>query len=239
MDVAVAHLAIDKDLCALVADVGIVHEDATTSHLVFLDGIGNGHLILGDEPHVAIHAAVIGEVERHLLLARRVVLVVAVVGFDGDDDFRGNGQTVANKRSVISRERDGYGQIAAFVVFHLLAIDVDGLFAHDGLEVQGDLATSTLLGQAEVFTIPHHALIVAAATGLGRHELYGMRCRDHLPRLVVEILGFCSCHIAAMEAPASVEVPHQASAILQGEESCDGGSRLRHGLSVRDKGKKE
>ena len=85
--VGVVHLGIDEDLSALVAYVGIVHENAATSHLVFLEGIGDGNLVLGNEPHVTIDAAMIGEVERHLLFAGRVGLVVAVVGADGDDEI--------------------------------------------------------------------------------------------------------------------------------------------------------
>ena len=62
-----------------------MYKDAAAGHLVFLNGIGNSHLVFGDEPDVTINAAMICEVERHLLLARRIGLVVAVVGFDGDD----------------------------------------------------------------------------------------------------------------------------------------------------------
>ena len=62
-----------------------MNKDAAAGHLVFLHSIGDGHLILGDEPDVTINAAMICEVERHLLLARRIGLVIAVVGFDGDD----------------------------------------------------------------------------------------------------------------------------------------------------------
>ena len=129
--VAVAHFGIDEDLGALLADVGIVDEDAAACHLVLLDSIGDGYLRLGDEPDVAIDAAVIGEVERHLLLARGVGLVVAVVGADGDDNI------IAHTGG---REGDGDGQIAALVVLDFLAVEVDGLFAHDGFEVEGDVA---------------------------------------------------------------------------------------------------
>ena len=83
--VAVAHLRIDKHLGALVADVGIMYKDASASYLVFFEGIGNGYLVFGNEPHVTIDATMIGEVELRLFLAWGVGLVVAVVGFDGDD----------------------------------------------------------------------------------------------------------------------------------------------------------
>ena len=82
------------------------------------------------------------------------------------------------------------------MVFNLLAVDVKGLFAHNSLEVQGDVTAFALLGQAEVFTIPHDALIVAATAGLGRHELDGMRCADYFPRFIVEGSSLCSRHVA-------------------------------------------
>ena len=62
-----------------------MYKDAAASNLVLLHSIGNGHFVLSDEPHVTINAAMICEVERHLLLARRVGLVIAVVSFDCDD----------------------------------------------------------------------------------------------------------------------------------------------------------
>ena len=177
--VAVAHFGVDEDFGALVADVGIVDEDAAACYLVLFDSIGDGNLRLGNEPDIAIDAAVVGEVEGHLLLARGVGLVVAVVVADGDDKI------IAH---IGDRERDGDGQIATLVVLDLLAIEVDGLFAHDGLEMEGNITTSTLLGQHEVLAIPRNALIVTATTGLGRHQLDGMRGRHHLPRLVVKVL---------------------------------------------------
>ena len=62
-----------------------MNKNASTSDLLFFKGIRDSHLVFGDEPHVAIDATMIGKVERHLLLAWRIGLVVAVVGFDGDD----------------------------------------------------------------------------------------------------------------------------------------------------------
>ena len=146
-------------------------EDTPASHLVFLDSIRDSHLRLGYEPHITIDAAVIGKVERHLLLAWRVGLVVAVVGFDGNEEII----------TRLSGDSNCDGQIAAFVFLDLLAIDVDCLLTHDGFEVERHIASGTLLGQAEVLAIPDNALIVAAAAGLSRHQQNSMGCRDHLP----------------------------------------------------------
>ena len=132
-------------------------------------------------------------------------------------------------------EVDGDRQIAAFVLLDLLAIDIERLLAHNGFEVQGDDAVLAFGRQPEVLTIPHDALIVAATAGFGRHELYGMGRCDHLPRAVVEVGSLSTGNVATMEAPACVEVPHLAAAILQGEEACNGGGKLSRRLSIRDK----
>ena len=142
----------------------------------------------------------IGEVERHLLLAWGIGLVVAVVSLDGDDD-------IVACCTAEGGEVEGDGQIAAFVFLYLLAIDVEGLLAHDGLEVEGDITTLTFLRQAEVLAIPGDTLIVAATAGLGRHQLDGMGRRYYLPLLVVEVFLLGSGDIAEMEAPGGVEVP--------------------------------
>ena len=186
LGVVVAHLGVDVDLGALGADVGVVNKDAATGYFVLFKGIGDSHLVLRNEPDIAVDAAMVGEVEGHLLLARGVGLVVAVVGFDGDD------QIVAHTIG----ETDGDGQVAALMLLDLLAVDVEGLTAHDGLKVEGDITTGALLGQTEVLAVPGDALIVAATAGLGRHQLHGVGCRDHLPRLVIEVRGLGSGGIA-------------------------------------------
>ena len=89
--VDVANLGIDEDFSALLADVGIMHKNAPTSNLVFLKGVCDGDFVFGNEPHVAIDTSMIGKVERHLFLAWGVRLVVAVVCFDGDNKFGGDG----------------------------------------------------------------------------------------------------------------------------------------------------
>ena len=214
--VAVAYFGIDINLSALLADVGIMHKDAAASHLVLLNSISDGYLVFGDEPDVAVDATVVGEVECHLFLAWGVSLVVAVVGLDGDNYI------VAY---IIGRQGDGDGQVATLVFLHFLAVDVDGLLAHDGLEMQGDVATGTFLGQYEMLTIPSYALIVATTAGLGGHQLDAMGRAHHFPCLVVEVFCLSTSDIAQMKAPASIEVPYQASAVLQREEASYGGLR--------------
>ena len=208
--VVIAHFGIDEDLSALVADGGIMNEDATTSHLVFLEGICDSDLIFRYEPYVAIDASMIGEVELCLFFTWGVGLVVAIVSADGDDEI------IAHT----ARERNGDGEIAAFVFLYFLAIDVDGLLTHDGFKVEGDVTTSTFLRQYEVLTIPSDALIIATSTSLSWHQLNGMGRRDYLPRFVVEIDHFCTFDVAQMESPTSIEVPNQAITIIQRKETC-------------------
>ena len=157
--VVIAHFGIDEDLSACVADVGIMDEDATTSHLVFLESICDSDLVFRYEPYVAIDSSMIGEVELCLLLAWGIGLVVAIISADGDDEI------IAHT----ARERNGDGEIAAFVFLDLLPIDINGLLTHDGFEVEGDVTTCAFLRQTEVLTIPYNALIVTTSTGLSRH----------------------------------------------------------------------
>ena len=187
--VVVAYLGVDVDISTLVADVVVVYEDATASHLILFNSIGDGNFRLGNEPYIAVDTPMIGEVERHLLLAGRVGLVVTVVGLDGDDDI------VACSTSEGGEvERDG--QVSTFMLHHLTSVDIDGLLAHDSLEVQDDITAGCLLGQREVLAVPGNALIVAASAGLGRHQLYAMRCRNHFPGLVVIVDGLGTGNVA-------------------------------------------
>ena len=111
----------------------------------------------------------ISEVEGHLLLTWRIGLVVAVVSHDGDN-------TVVTSGYAKSRQGDSDRQIAALVVLDLLAIDIDGLLAHDGLEMEGHVTACAFFGQHKMFSIPGNTLIVATTTGLSRHQLNTMRC---------------------------------------------------------------
>ena len=206
--IAVVDLSIDENLSTPITDVGVMYKDAATRYLVLLDGIGDGDLVLGNEPHVTVDAAMVGEVERHLLLAGRVGLVIAVVGLDSDDKLAGDRGVVAHTKG------NGNGQVATLVLLYFLTVDVDGLLTHNGLKMEGDYTADTFLGKREVLAVPRYALVVAAAAGLGGHQLYGMWRADDFPPSIVEINPFSIGHIAKVEAPASVEVPYQPSAVL-------------------------
>ena len=86
-DVALVILAdfhIDVHVGTLLRDVVVVQENTTASHVITLHGISDMERRFADEPHVTIHASMVGEVELGLFLARRVVDIVAVVGLDGN-----------------------------------------------------------------------------------------------------------------------------------------------------------
>ena len=191
-----------------------MQEHASAGHLAGFVGVGYRHGRLAYEPHVAVHAAVVAEVEGGLLLARRICLVVAVVGFDGYQAFFA--RLYAEFGQV-----DDYREIASEVAFNLLAVDENVLFAHYRLEIHGNVPALHVGRNGEVLAVPGHALVVAAAACLGRLEPYAVRCADHLPLAVVERCGFGSCGVAQVEAPALVEVVYYPSATLQRKQSCD------------------
>ncbi len=105
-----------------------MQKHSAAGNLSALHGIGNGNLALAYEPHVAVHSAVIAEVESRLFLAWRIVLVVAVVGLHCNDVL------LAGLHSQFAQV-DDYRQIAAKMLGHLLSVEPDGLFAHDSLEI--------------------------------------------------------------------------------------------------------
>ena len=99
----------------------------------------------------------VGKIESRLLLARRIVLVVAVVCLNGYQTF------VASLHAFLC-QIDCNGLITAEVTFHQPAIHIDELLAHDGLEMDCDVLVLHVSRHSELFPIPDDALIVAAAT---------------------------------------------------------------------------
>ena len=80
----------------------------------------------------------IGKIECHLLLARRVGLVITIVSTDSHD-------TLFACRTAQIGEVDVNGQIATFMLLYLLSVDIDSLLAHDGLKVKDCIAPSTFI----------------------------------------------------------------------------------------------
>ena len=150
---------IDKDIGSLFRDIGIVQEDASASRLLAFDGIGDMDGRLADEPHIAIHTAMIGKIQLCLLLAGGIALIVAVISLHGNQAFVACFQPQ-------SREVDGDGQIAAQMFLDDTPVDVNPLFAHDGLEVNVYLLARHIGRHHKMLAIPAYALIVAASAGL-------------------------------------------------------------------------
>ena len=172
-----------------------------------------------DEPHVTVHAAVVGKVELRLFLSWGIGLVVAVVGFDGDE-------TAVTRANTEVREVDDNGQIAALVGRSQLSVDEDLLLAHDGLEVDNDLLVLHIRGHHEVLSVPAYALIVAPSAGFSGHQLYRVWRADNWPSAVVEPDGMGIFCIAYAETPAFVEVVDDAARVFQRKETGDGRGRL-------------
>ena len=193
--------------------VGTMEEDSPACYLSTLYGVGDMDRRLAYEPHITIHAAVIGEVELRLFLSRWVALVVAIVGLQGY--HAGVACFNALLRQVY---RDG--KIATEMLLDELAVDIYPLLTHDGLEMHRHLLAAHILREDERLTIPAGALVVAASTGISRFETDGMRSTHHLPLGVVETCGLCSFGVAKEEAPAVVEVIDDTSTIGQGIEAC-------------------
>ena len=149
----------------------------------------------------------ISKVELVLLLARGIVLIVAIVGLHGDETF-------VTRFHSLCGEVDGNGKIAAQVFFYKSAVDIDPLLAHDGLEMDDYLFAGHILRYSEVFAIPTNTLVISATTGLRGFQTVDMRGTDHLPLVVAEGRGLCTFDIAEPEAPPFIEIINDSSATL-------------------------
>ena len=188
------HIHIDKDIGTLLTDVVVVEEDATPCHLMALDGIGDMNGGGANEPHIAVHSSMVGEVELCLFLSWRVVLVITVVSLHGNQT--GITGLEVQVVDVVAREINGDGEVAAEVFLYKDAVDIYLLLSHDGLEVHGDLLPLHILGNHEPFPIPGDALVVTASAGLARFQARGMWSTYHLPLGVIVGDGLCSLRIS-------------------------------------------
>ena len=150
----------------------------------------------------------ITEVKCILRFARRVGLVVGVVGHHGHHTL------LAVLHAQFPQVYDDR-QVASEVFSGQTTIDIDFLFAHDGLKVK----FATVGRCLEAFTIPGNALIVASAAGLGRFEFHAVGSAHHLPGRIVETDGLSTGHIAQMEPPSGIEIPHLPALIRGGEKA--------------------
>ena len=189
-----------------------MQEDAATSYLIALDGISDGHLRLTNQPHVTIHTAVIGEVQLGLFLARRIVGIVAIVGLDGNE-------TSVAGLHTFGRKVDGDGQITTEMFLYQPAVHIDPLLTHDGLEVDGNRLTRHILRNDKRLPVPAHPLVIAASAGLGGFQAVDVRGADDLPLRIVEAFCLGTFRVTQHEAPTFVEVIHDATAALKGEET--------------------
>ena len=155
----------------------------------------------------------IGEVELCLFLARRITLIIAIIGFDGY-------QTVIASLHALSRKIEGDRQIASQMLLHKTTVDIDPLLTHDGLEMNLNLFTLHISRHHKMLAIPANALIIPTAAGLGRFQTVDMRGRDHFPFRVVESHSLGTSDISKRETPAFVEIINDTATILQREQTC-------------------
>ena len=205
------HLDVDKHVGTLFGDVVVVKKHAAASHLVALYGVGDTEVRAANEPHVAVHAGMVGEVELRLLLARRVALVVGVVGADCHHAL------LASLHAQL-RQVDDDRQVTTQVLCRYATIDVDLLFAHDGFEVEGDVLRRHVVWNGEVLPVPAYPLIVAAAADFRWLQSRRVRGAHHLPLRVIVGSGLSTLGIAEQETPALVEVVHYAATVGEGEQ---------------------
>ena len=176
-------------------------EDAAAGHMVHQVGIGDIGLPGGNQPAVAVDAAVVGEIQHILGLARRVGAVVAVVGAHGDHD--GPADRDAGLLKV-----QHHRQVAAGVLEDRPAVDEDLAAAHDGLEVQEEPLAGELRSEGHVLAVPGGTLVVAAAAALGGDQRDRVREVHHLPGCIVKAALGGTFGISLQETPSGIEIEY-------------------------------
>ena len=174
-------------------------EDAAARFPVRQVGIGDVGLSGGDQPAVAVDAAVVGEIQHVLGLARRVGTVVAVVRPYGDHDGLPD-------RDARLLQVQHHREVAAGMPADGAAVDEDLAPAHDGLEMQEEPLAGELRTEGHVLAIPGGALVVAATAALGGDQGDGVREVHDLPGRIVESGPRRAIGISLQEAPAGVEI---------------------------------
>ena len=124
----ILHLRAHIDRSLLLGDIFEVDKETASGYTVSLHGIRQAHLRAADKPHIAVDTAMVGEVERILRLARGIHLVVRIVGHHRND-------TLLARLHTGIRERELNRQVAAQVLLDELAVYIEGLLTHYGLEV--------------------------------------------------------------------------------------------------------
>ena len=206
----VAYVRIDMDHGRLLRYPIVRDKQSARSLLVFVVGVGDEYGVVHDEPAIAVDAAEVGKVEHRLFFAGRIGGVVAIVGPHGNHVVL----TIFQIRCNIDDDR----QVSAVVTLQQHAVEPHFRFAHDSLEVEKLPSPSPGLVGSKVLAIPHLALIVDAAAGLGRQIFHSIGERDQSPGAVVEVVAFGTFDRPFVKSPGRVHVVDLASRFGQRKE---------------------
>ena len=104
-------------------------------------------------------------------------------------------------------------QITSEMFLDTFAVQVKYLLSHCRFKMKEYTLSFRCGGNYEILAIPRRALIIAATTTFGRHQLYCVRSRNDLPGTIGKIYGFRSPDIAFEESPSRIEVIYLSPAI--------------------------
>ena len=156
-------------------------KQATSRHLVFIIGISDEHLVMGDQPAIPVDAAKIGIVQHILRLSGRIGWIVAVISPDGNHIV-----TVPVQRI---RHIDHDRQITAKMLRQQFAVHKHLAFTHYGLKMQEKFfALQSSIG-CEMLPIPDFPLVIDATARFGRQIFDTVRQRNDRPVFIIKI--FC------------------------------------------------
>src|ERR1035441_2078623 len=136
-----------------------------------------------NEISVPVDTPEISEIKIGLGFAGRVAWIIRIVGPDSNH--------IVSPCQVSAYFRCE-GQVTSKMPGHFIAIDPDGAFPHDGLEVNEKLLPAAPGGDLEAFAIPGQTLVIAATTGIFAQNLQAVRQIGRLPVGIVEAGSFRS-----------------------------------------------
>ena len=223
----VAHMHVHPDLRRSVGYVTERYKQAAARHLVLAIGVGDEDAVVHHQPAVAVDASAVSKIQIGLRLSGRIGGVVPIVRPDGNDVFFAPLQP--------GRHIGNDGQVAAKVLLHQLPIDPHPRLAHDGLEVQEELAALPTCIGGETFAIPSLALIVHAATGFGGQQLQTIGQGHGRPSAVVKVRSLGPVRRTLVEAPVGIQVKYFAPGFRKRIEA--GRRKLRPVVRPRGEGK--
>ena len=171
--------------------------------------VGDGNILLIDEPNITVDTTMIGKVERILRFARRITLVIGIISHHSHHAL------IALLQSLLFQIDDNR-QITAKVLLSQFAVHINLLLAHYRLEID----FRAIARHDKGFAIPGYTLIVAATRSLSRFQFHTMRGRNYLPACIIIVGTFCALHITQMEPPVRIEIPNLSTLVGNRKQAC-------------------